>query len=196
MGEHRALSCHSRMCPTSRRIGRCSDAGIFTHRFGRRSASERSMRDLAAFAPVSVLDIWLRRYGRGEGFAVAVLALASDDHARPSAVVLGTAVNQDGRSSGLTAPNGPAQTRLLAEVAAEERLGPSAMALVAIHGTGTPLGDPIEVNALGAALAGGRGTSRSRIAVGAVKSCYGHTEGTAGLSGAWFCMCLWWSAAL
>ena len=98
--------------------------------------------------------------------------------------MLGTAINQDGRSSGLTAPNGPAQTRLLAEVAAEERLDPGGMALIAIHGTGTPLGDPIEVNALGAALAGGRGTSRSRLAIGAVKSCYGHTEGTAGLTGA------------
>ena len=129
-------------------------------------------------------DLRLCRYGRGEGFAVAVLALASNDHNSPWAVVLGTAVNQDGRSSGLTAPNGPAQSRLLAEVAAEEHLDPSAMAMVAIHGTGTPLGDPIEVNALGAALAGGRGTSRSCMAIGAVKSCYGHTEGTAGLSGA------------
>ncbi len=113
-----------------------------------------------------------------------MLALASDNHEHPWAVVLGTAVNQDGRSSGLTAPNGPAQTRLLAEVAAQEHLDPSAMALVAIHGTGTPLGDPIEVNALGAALASGRGSTRSRMAIGAVKSCYGHTEGTAGLSGA------------
>jgi len=128
--------------------------------------------------------MWLRRYGRGEGFAVAVLALASDHHEHPWAVVLGTAVNQDGRSSGLTAPNGPAQTRLLAEVGAEEHLDLSVMALVAIHGTGTPLGDPIEANALGAALAGGRGMSRSRMAIGGVKSCYGHTEGTAGLSGA------------
>ena len=115
---------------------------------------------------------------------MAVLALASDDCPDPLGVVLCTAINQDGRSSGLTAPNGPAQTRLIAEVTAGEHLEPSVMAFVAVHGTGTPLGDPIEVNALGAAFACGRGTSRSHIAIGAVKSCYGHTEGTAGLTGA------------
>ena len=54
---------------------------------------------------------------------------------------------------------------------------------VALHGTGTPLGDPIEMGALGQALAGSRG-SRAAIATGSVKSCYGHTEGAAGLTGA------------
>ena len=131
-------------------------------------------------------SVLLYRYGRGEGFAVAVLASSSNDHQSPVAMLLGTAINQDGRSSGLTAPNGPAQTRLIAEVAAGADLGPRSMAFVAIHGTGTPLGDPIEVNALGTALGSGKGNSRSRgqVAIGAVKSCYGHTEGTAGLTGA------------
>lgn len=54
---------------------------------------------------------------------------------------------------------------------------------VAIHGTGTPLGDPIEVSALGQALSV-RGGSRGHVAIAAVKSCYGHTEGAAGLTGA------------
>ena len=54
---------------------------------------------------------------------------------------------------------------------------------VALHGTGTPLGDPIEMGALGQALAGSSG-SRAAIAIGSVKSCYGHTEGAAGLTGA------------
>ncbi len=115
---------------------------------------------------------------------MAVLALSSDDHQCPVAMVLGTAINQDGRSSGLTAPNGPAQTRLVAEVAGGADLGPGATAFVAVHGTGTPLGDPIEVNALGAALGSGTDSRRSHVAIGAVKSCYGHTEGTAGLTGA------------
>ena len=115
---------------------------------------------------------------------MAVLASSSNEHRCPAAMVLGTAINQDGRSSGLTAPNGPAQTRLVAEVVAGADLAPGATAFVAVHGTGTPLGDPIEVNALGAALGSGAGSRRSHVAIGAVKSCYGHTEGTAGLTGA------------
>jgi acyl transferase domain-containing protein len=74
------------------------------------------------------------RYGRGEGFAVAVLALPSADvsggaHA-PAAVIAASAVNQDGRSSGLTAPNGPAQTRLVAGATAASGYEPSDTKLV------------------------------------------------------------------
>lgn len=57
---------------------------------------------------------------------------------------------------------------------------------MAVHGTGTPLGDPIEMGALGAALPGS-GAPR-RVAMGSVKSCYGHTEGCAGLTGALLAM--------
>jgi 3-oxoacyl-(acyl-carrier-protein) synthase len=55
---------------------------------------------------------------------------------------------------------------------------------VALHGTGTPLGDPIEVGALGQALQGRGAARRSVVTLAAVKSCYGHTEGAAGLTGA------------
>ena len=58
--------------------------------------------------------------------------------------------------------------------------GASDVSFVAVHGTGTPLGDPIEVSALGHALAGGGG----QAVLGSVKACYGHTEGAAGLTGA------------
>lgn len=59
------------------------------------------------------------------------------------------------------------------------------MALVAVHGTGTPLGDPIEVGALGQALGGSPGPPGGRnVVLVSVKSCYGHTEGAAGLTGA------------
>ena len=65
----------------------------------------------------------------------------------------GSAYNQDGRSSGLTAPNGPAQTTLVRTAMAVAGALPHHVGLVSMHGTGTPLGDPIEVNALGQALA-------------------------------------------
>ena len=66
----------------------------------------------------------------------------------------GSAYNQAGRSSGLTAPNGPAQTALVRTALRAAALRPQDLAFVSMHGTGTPLGDPIEVGALGQALAG------------------------------------------
>ena len=61
---------------------------------------------------------------------------------------------RDGRSSGLTAPNGPSQAALLRSALASAASAPPRVALVSIHGTGTPLGDPIEVGALGQGLSG------------------------------------------
>ena len=66
--------------------------------------------------------------------------------------VHGSAVNQDGRSSSLTAPNGPAQTALLRAALDTAGAGAAAVAAVSLHGTGTPLGDPIEVGAAVAVL--------------------------------------------
>ncbi len=66
----------------------------------------------------------------------------------------GSAYNQAGRSSGLTAPNGPAQTALVRTALRAAALQPQDLAFISMHGTGTPLGDPIEVGALGQALAG------------------------------------------
>ncbi len=59
---------------------------------------------------------------------------------------------------------------------------PDSVAFVAIHGTGTPLGDPIEVNALSQPLAGRAARTRP-LAMLSNKACYGHTEGTAGITG-------------
>jgi len=77
----------------------------------------------------------------------------------------GSAYNQAGRSSGLTAPNGPAQTALVKTALAVAHLSPQDVALISMHGTGTPLGDPIEVGALGQGLASGRGAP-SRVMLG------------------------------
>jgi acyl transferase domain-containing protein len=125
-------------------------------------------------------------YGRGEGFAAALLT-----QARPGqlalAVVRASSVSQDGQSSGLTAPNGPSQTKLVLNALRQGGLAAAALRFVAVHGTGTPLGDPIEVGALGQAARGSQQSSSGSVAaplvLGSVKSCYGHTEGAAGLTG-------------
>ena len=110
---------------------------------------------------------------------MAVLARANADQ-QPVAVLLGSAINQDGRSSGLTAPNGPSQTALIKEALSNAKQNQAAdLSFVAVHGTGTPLGDPIEVGALGNAFAHSPGS----LALGSVKATYGHTEGAAGLTG-------------
>ena len=68
------------------------------------------------------------------------------------AIVRASAVNQDGRSSSLTAPNGPSQKSLVQECLQTAVALPESIAYIAVHGTGTPLGDPIEVGALAGSL--------------------------------------------
>ena len=124
-------------------------------------------------------------YVRGEGAGVVVLkplsrALADGD--RVHALVLATAVNQDGRSNGLTAPNGGAQEAVLREAYRRAGVAPAAVQYVEAHGTGTALGDPIEARALGAVVGAGRdGGPPCRI--GSVKTNIGHLEAAAGIAG-------------
>ena len=87
---------------------------------------------------------------------------------------------QDGRSSGLTAPNGPSQSALVRAALASGDLAPAAVAAVSVHGTGTPLGDPIEVGALGQGLSHESVGSARPLTLLSNKSCLGHTEGAAG----------------
>ena len=63
------------------------------------------------------------------------------------------------------------------------QLQPASVAAVAMHGTGTPLGDPIEVGAVGQGLAGHASAGTRPVLLVSNKACFGHTEGTAGISG-------------
>ena len=120
-------------------------------------------------------------YGRAEGFGVVLLAPPHPGQLAVAAV-RGSAMNQDGQSSGLTAPNGPSQTKLLLTSLRRGGLNSMKLRFIAVHGTGTPLGDPIEVGAIGQALQSGRNKT-AMLTLGSIKSCYGHTEGAAGITG-------------
>ncbi len=122
---------------------------------------------------------------RGEGCAVLALKRLADAQAAGDpilAVMRGSDVNQDGRSSGLTVPNGPAQQQVIRAALRASGLEPGDIDYVEAHGTGTSLGDPIEVEALGAVLGPNRAPDRP-VLIGSVKTNLGHTEAASGLAG-------------
>ena len=124
-------------------------------------------------------------YVRGEGAALVVLkplSRARADHDRIYAVLLGSAVNNDGRTNGLMAPSRQAQEAVLRDAYACAGVSPGAVQYVEAHGTGTLLGDPIEIMALGSVLAADRAPG-DRCAVGSVKTNIGHLEAAAGAAG-------------
>ena len=124
-------------------------------------------------------------YGRGEGVGVAILMRLDDAEreGRPILAVLrGSAVMHDGASSGLTVPNGVAQQEVIRAALADAGVSAHEVGAVETHGTGTSLGDPIEVGALDAVIGAGAPTRQVPALLSTLKSRLGHLEGAAGIA--------------
>ncbi|MCK8516800.1 SDR family NAD(P)-dependent oxidoreductase [Methylonatrum kenyense] len=150
------------------------------------TAAFQASRMLAPDGRCKAFDARANGFGRGEGCGVLVLKRLSDarqDNDPIWAVIRGSALNQDGPSSGLTAPNGPSQEAVIRAALAQAGLEPADVGYVEAHGTGTELGDPLEVQALGAAYGRGREDGKSDLLIGTIKASLGHLEGAAGIAG-------------
>ncbi|MFI0480116.1 thioester reductase domain-containing protein [Actinomadura sp. 9N215] len=141
-------------------------------------------RALAADGRCKTFDASADGYARGEGAGVLVLKRLSDARADDDtvlAVVRGSAVNHDGRSSGLTVPNPLAQQDVIRRALEQGAVAPGEVGYVEAHGTGTSLGDPIELRALNAVMR--PDGDAEPLLVGSVKTNIGHLEPAAGVAG-------------
>lgn len=135
---------------------------------------------LSADGRCKTFDATANGYARGEGCGVLVLKRREDalrDGDSILALIRGSAVNQDGASGGLTVPSGPSQEQVVRQALARGGIDPAQVSYIEAHGTGTPLGDPIEIGALGNVF-------RQPLFVGSVKTNIGHLEASAGIAAA------------
>ena len=124
-------------------------------------------------------------YVRGEGCGVVVLKRLSEAEAdgdRIWAVIRGSAVNHGGASVGLTVPHTPALEQVMETALSEAGVLPSEVDYLETHGTGTAVGDPIELNAMASVYGRGRKPEQPLL-IGSVKTNVGHLESAAGIAG-------------
>ena len=124
-------------------------------------------------------------YVRGEGCGVVVMKRLSDAEAagdRIWGVIRGSAVNHGGASVGLTVPNTPALVQVMGEALSQAGVTATDVDYLEAHGTGTTVGDPIEINAVAEVYCKGRATGRPLL-TGSVKTNVGHLESAAGVAG-------------
>jgi myxalamid-type polyketide synthase MxaC len=176
------LACHSLRSGESRLaiVG-----GVNLTLFPEGSVSLAKWGMLAGDGRCKTFDTRADGYVRGEGCGVIVLKRLSEAQADGDpilAVIRGSAVNQDGRSAGLTAPNLLAQQSVIRQALANARVAPERIGYLEAHGTGTPLGDPIEMESLTAVIGRPRADG-ARCVVGSVKTNIGHLEAAAGIAG-------------
>ncbi|RDG31560.1 beta-ketoacyl [acyl carrier protein] synthase domain-containing protein, partial [Streptomyces corynorhini] len=152
-----------------------AEGGLYPHRFGALSPDGRCY----------TFDARANGYVRGEGGGLVVLklldrALADGDPVR--AVIRGSAVNNDGGGDTLTAPDRRAQEDVIRRALLHAGTSAHDVQYVELHGTGTPVGDPVEAAALGTVLGAGR-PADAPLHVGSVKTNVGHLEGASGITG-------------
>ena len=143
---------------------------------------------LSQDAACYTFDARANGYVRGEGAALVFLKRldrAIQDNDRIYAVIRGSAVNHGGQASSLTAPNPEAQARLLVKAWQDAEVAADSITYIEAHGTGTPLGDPIEVEGIRQAIAQSPpgGFQGSTCGLGSLKANIGHLEGAAGIAG-------------
>ncbi len=120
----------------------------------------------------------------GEGCGVLILKRLSEAQAQRDHIhglILSAGVNHDGQSSGLTVPNEQAQENLIRQVITRAKVNPEEVSYVETHGTGTSLGDPIEIGALASVF--GKRPADQPLILGAVKTNIGHLNAAAGMAG-------------
>lgn len=145
------------------------------------------MQALAPDGRCKTFDEAADGYGRGEGIGMVLLKRLSDAAADGDtilAVIKGSAVNHDGPSSGLTVPNKRAQEKVLQQALHAAQVAPHEVSYIEAHGTGTPLGDPIEIRALASVFCatGDSPVREQPLLVGSVKTNIGHLEAAAGIA--------------
>lgn len=134
---------------------------------------------LSSNGKISPFDEYANGTVRGEGCGIVVLkrlAEAQRDHDKIYCILQGGSINQDGPSAGLTAPYGPSQEKLLKRAINNARISREQIGYIETHGTGTKLGDPIEISALANVF------KKQSLYVGSVKSNIGHLEAAAGIA--------------
>ena len=146
-----------------------------------------ALSELQALSPAGrckTFDAKADGYVRGEGCGLVVLTRLGDaqhDGRAVKAIIRGSAINHDGKSNGLTAPNGMAQRAVIREALAKAGVTPVDVGYIEAHGTGTQLGDPIELNALHDVFC--KDVERDRpLYVGSIKTNIGHLEGAASVA--------------
>ena len=159
--------------------------GVHVMLSGRLIELRANARMLAPDGRCKTFDASANGYVRGEGCGVLVLKRLSEAEAdgdRIWGVIRGSAVNQDGASAGLTVPNEVAQARVIRDALQRAGVRPSDVDYLEAHGTGTEVGDPIELEAAAAAYGQEREADRPLL-IGSVKTNLGHLEPAAGTAG-------------
>ena len=139
---------------------------------------------LSPTGELSTFDKAANGYVRGEGVGVLLLKpfdAAMRDGDQIHAVIEATAVNQDGQTGTMTAPNPEAQIDVIEQLFYKSGRTPSEVGYAEAHGTGTPIGDPIEAGSIGQAI--GRRLADRKLYIGSIKPNVGHLESAAGMAG-------------